>query len=447
MKVKKSTFRQFKPKARSIPVGLYSMEVERLSDDGKGIARPKGKTTFIAGALPGETVKVRYVQCRKDFDQAELVSVEKASSTRRRPICPHYGECGGCHLQHVEYAVQLEHKSSQLKHLLNGLSQEKAIDWFPDIQADEVAYRHRIRLAIKAGKKGFSFGFRKGQSKQIVDITRCDVVFPGINQCLALLRGLLPKLKNRSSLLECIIGEAEQGKRFSVSLVSCHPLCEVDISCLVKLAKAQGWCMQLLLEGRLDSPYWQSSDAHMAYKLPKEGLSIYYDALDFTQVNPAVNRQMVERAIQWLDLHHKDHVADFFSGVGNFSLSIAKYVASVTAFELVPGMLQKVLKNAEVNGINNIEVNQANLFSGGLIMDSKFNKVLLDPPRSGALALSQSLSTETIQKIVYVSCNPQSLMRDLQQLIAKGFYVERACLIDMFPQTRHSEAMVLLSCD
>lgn len=447
MKVKKSTFRQFKPKARSIPVGLYSMEVERLSDDGRGIARPKGKTTFIAGALPGETVKVRYIQCRKDFDQAELVSVEKASSTRRRPICPYYGQCGGCHLQHVEYAAQLEHKSSQLKHLLDGLNQEKAIDWFPAIQADEVAYRHRVRLAIKAGKKGFSFGFRKGQSKQIIDITRCEVVFPGINQCLALLRELLPELQNRSSLSECIIGEAEQGKRYSVGLVSSHRLCEADIGSLAKLAEAQGWCMQLLLDGRLDSPYWQSGDVHMAYKLPKEGLLVHYDALDFTQVNPAVNRQMVEQAIQWLDLHHEDHVADFFSGVGNFSLAIAKYVASVTAFELVPGMLQKVLKNAEVNGINNIEVNQADLFSDDLVLNSKVNKVLLDPPRSGALALSQSLSTETLQKIVYVSCNPQTLVRDLQQLMAKGFYVERACLIDMFPQTHHSEAMVLLSCD
>lgn len=447
MSVKKNTFRQFKPKARSIPVGLYSMEVERLSGDGRGVARPKGKTTFIAGALPGETVQVRYTQCRKDFDQAELVSINKASSTRRTPICRYYSQCGGCHLQHVEYAAQLEHKSTQLKHLLNGLGQEKIIDWSPAIQAGEAAYRHRVRLAIKAGKKGFSFGFKKRQSKQVVDITHCEVVFPGINQCLVLLRELLPELKNRSSLSECIIGEAEQGKRYSVSLVSSRCLCEADIRCLEKLVNDQDWCMQLLLEGELNSPYWQSDDVYMAYELPKESLLVHYDALDFTQVNPAVNRQMVEQAVQWLGLHQKDYVADLFSGVGNFSLSIAKYVASVTAFELVSGMLQKVLKNAEVNGINNMEVSQADLFSDDLVLNSKFNKVLLDPPRSGALALSQSLSTQTVQKIVYVSCNPQTLVRDLQQLVTRGFYVERACLIDMFPQTHHSEAMVLLSCD
>ena len=291
------------------------MEIDRLADDGRGIARPKGKATFIAGALPGETVKVKYTGCRKDFDQAELISIDKASLIRRDPVCSYYGQCGGCQLQHIEYGAQLEHKSVHLRHLLDGLNQVRAIDWYPAIQAGEVAYRHRVRLAIKAGKKGCAIGFRKEQSQQVVDIARCEVIFPGLNQCLTLLRQRLPQLKNRSSMLECMIGEAEGGKRFSVAIVSRHHLCESDIELLAKLAEAQAWHIQLLLEGGLEgnsSPYWQNGDAAMAYQLPAEDLWIRYGVLDFTQVNPAVNRQMVEQAVQWLDVKPKDHVADFF---------------------------------------------------------------------------------------------------------------------------------------
>jgi len=445
LKAKKTTLRQFKPKARSIPVGLRAMEIERLSNDGRGIARPNGKATFISGALPGERVKVRYTQCRKDFDQAELISIEKASLIRQNPACSYYDQCGGCHLQHIEYSAQLEHKSEQLRHLFDSLSQENSIDWFPAIHFKETAYRHRVRFAISAGKRGCSLGFRKGHSKQVVDVARCEIVLPGINQCLMLLRTALAELKNRSSMLECMIGEAERGDRISISLVSSHQLCQEDIERLAKLVCSHDWHLQLLLEGNLANPYWQNRSACMAYALPAENLLIRYSSLDFTQVNSAVNQQMVEQAVQWLGLSKHDSVADFFSGVGNFSLALAKYAASVTAFELIPEMLQKVLKNAEINGIGNIVAKQANLFSENLVLEDQFNKVLLDPPRAGALSLCEHLSPSITQNIVYISCNPHTLIRDLQQLLANGFRVERACLIDMFPQTHHSEAMVLLN--
>jgi 23S rRNA (uracil1939-C5)-methyltransferase len=442
-KRKSKGLRQFKPGQRSVPTGHHVMQIDSLADDGRGIARPKGKTTFVSGALPGEQVKAQYSSSRKDFDEAQLVSVIEPSRLRENPACQYFERCGGCSLQHLNYSAQLDHKESQLKRLLGGLPQQQAIDWQPALHAEPYAYRHRVRFSIHANKRGCVIGFRPDQSHQVIDVQQCVIAFSGINQCLGKIRPVILQLSGRSQLRECVISEAEQGVRFSLQLVSKRELSKSDIDPLEQLATEEHWQLQLCLESDLNKPYWQTQQADSFYQLPDFDCDIRYQPTDFTQVNPSINRRMIAQALDWLQLTEQDQVADFFSGVGNFTLPMAKLAGSVKAYELIPAMIEKVTANASHNQLANVQAEQANLFTEKLPVPERLNKALLDPPRAGAMALCQHLAGLSLQRLLYISCNPRTLKRDAELLLEGGFRVEKGCLVDMFPQTRHSEAILL----
>ncbi len=441
---KKSGLRTFRPKGRTIPAATFECVIERLAGDGRGVATVAGKTVFIAGALPGEKVTARYTSAQRRFLAAECIEVLDASPERAEPECPYYGQCGGCGLQHLSYSGQLQYKQQQLQHLIGRLSGSPAPEWAEPVAASAFSYRHRARFAIQAGKQQFRFGFKQRESHQVVDVERCVLLYPGLNQLLTELRCLLSSLRQRSSLLECAVNEDESGL-FSVQLWCKSGLGQQDC------ARLEAWAQQAGLNLRVIDTASQrvvlTVDATTpCYRLAGEWLTIRYQPGDFTQVNPAVNRKMVARALQWLDLSPDDVVADYFCGVGNFTLPIAGQVMRVSGYELVPEMVAKATANALANQCSNAAFEVADLFSGALVIDPAIDKVLLDPPRAGAQALCSALAQSKVSTIVYVSCNPSTLARDLELLLAGGFTLTDAGLVDMFPQTVHSEAMVCLRC-
>lgn len=438
--------RHFKPKQRTVPQGEHSLQVEALSHEGRGIARPKGKTTFITGALPGEQVRVSYTGSRKQYDEARLLTIEKPSEYRVEPPCQYAGQCGGCQLQHLQYPQQLQYKQQQLNYLLSGLSTEEPLNWVPAIAASPLAYRHRARFAIQANARGCQLGFRADSSHQIVDLPRCEIVSAGINAAWTEIRKLIPSLKGRSQLKECVVTENAEDGRIAVLLIGKQRLIEADLSHLQDFADQQACQVLLAEQGSAYEPYWQGGELELfSYRLPDSQLTLKYGVTDFTQVNQPVNVLMVQQALEWLSLGAGDHVADFFSGIGNFTLPLARAAESVYAVEVVAAMVAKLNANAAENQLTNIQAVVGNLFSAGLKLPKSLNKALLDPPRAGALELCELLAKSNLEAIVYVSCNPGTLKRDLELLLSGGYQLAKAGLVDMFPNTYHAEAMVLLT--
>jgi 23S rRNA (uracil1939-C5)-methyltransferase len=433
--------RHFKPKQRTVPAGEHTLQVVALSHDGRGIAKPKGKTTFIAAALPGEQVRVAYTASRKQYDEARLISIDQKSADRVDPPCRFAGQCGGCQLQHLTYQQQLAHKQQQLQHLMSGLGE---VDWLPALAAAPLAYRHRARFAIQAKGDTCLMGFRADNSHKVVDLPRCEIVSDLINTGWSQLRQLILSLKGRSQLTDCVITENTVDGRLAVLLIGRQRLSGTDLALLEDFAQQHACQLSLADQAATYQPWWQSGQqALFSYQLDN-GLKLEYGVSDFTQVNQSVNEAMVQRAVEWLALEPGDRVADFFAGIGNFTLPLAKVAGSVHAVEVVEEMVAKLMANAAANQLGNVQAVAGNLFSRDLAIPDTLTKALLDPPRAGALELCSLLAESELQAIVYVSCNPSTLKRDLALLLAGGYQLSKACLVDMFPNTYHAEVMVLL---
>ena len=446
----KTSLRVFKPKKKTLKQGEFSFDIEALSEDGRGIARPEGKTTFVRGALPGERVKATYTAQHKNYDEANLIAVESESSSRVNPECEHYAACGGCTLQHLNYPQQIEFKESRLKAMFASLDAD--IHWESPLVASAFGYRHRLRLAVSANKQGVRLGFRRHNSHDIVDIQDCVVAQPVLGKKLSALRSEIASLHQRSVLSEVRLLEDSNG--------------DVGLQLMVKKAlndddynRLENWVGTLDLAGvsvvqvlkKFEPPVllWFSGSRDFIYKIQTQAgnLSLRFAIDDFTQVNPAINQQMVSRSLEWLELDAKDTVADFFCGVGNFSLPLAQASADVIGYESVDAMVKKARVNAADNSLGNVSFEVCNLFDERavkrILKGESINKALLDPPRAGAQALSEGLVGSEMDMLLYVSCNPQSLLRDAQILVAAGYQIDKACLIDMFPQTTHIETMML----
>ena len=439
---KPASLRTFKAKPRQQPSGLHKMMVESVNDDARGIARVNGKCVFITGALTGETVMAKYTASHRRFDEAICVEVVEPSADRVDPTCEYFGRCGGCNLQHMDYSSQIDQKQQQLVSLIRQLGSGIDVSWSAPMQASPYQYRHRARLAVKANRNSCQLGFRRAESRDIIAIDHCAVLYPALSAMLPELNRLMTSLQGRSCIDELSINEDGDGKQ--ALLIHCkHALCEKD------LQRLEQFSVNSSISIALQSPAapWFCGDQQLRYPWPDSSLQLLYSGSDFTQVNPAINQQMIGKAIEWLDLTRSDKVADFFCGVGNFTLPMANKVHCVTGYELVDDMVVKAEANAAANQIDNSHFLQSDLMSPGASVEAvkSHNKALLDPPRAGAEALCTELSASTVERIVYISCHPASFIRDAEILLAGGFCLEKVVLADMFPQTPHSEVVALLT--
>ncbi len=433
--------RFFQPKKKTqLNTKHQSVQVEKLDHHGAGIAYQNKKPVFIEGALPGEQVLIQLTESKSKFSRANLIKIQKASTQRVEPFCPHYQQCGGCNMQHLSIDDQREYKQHTLSQLMKKFSGQTAQLDAP-ITGDERGYRRRARISLLLDKKSrqLQFGFRKKHSKEIVNVTHCPVLTPELDELLPELQSLLAGFSHQDTLGHVELVKADNTR--IIVLRHSKALKDDDNNALVEFANRHQASLYLMPQSDQLNLICGDSGYYL-----EAGVEIAFEPNNFIQVNQQVNDSMVKQVIDWLALSSQDRVLDLFCGLGNFSLPIAQQVASVVGVEGVDAMVEKAAANAARNGLSNAQFYQANLeqdFSGQIWAGEKFDKVLLDPARAGASGIVDQLSALGAERVVYVSCNPATLARDSQSLLSQGFKLEKLGMLDMFPHTSHLESMAL----
>jgi 23S rRNA (uracil1939-C5)-methyltransferase len=398
---------------------------------------------FVEGALPGEEVTFESFGQKKSYDLGRATEILVASAGRAIPGCPRFGVCGGCATQHADARVQMAAKQRGLEDNLARLGKVEPETLLPIVYGTQWGYRSRARLSVRyVPKKGGALvGFRERRSTYVVDMEGCPVLPPRVSALIPALRRLVGQLSapDRMPQIELAAGDDETILVFRHLL----PLSEGDLALLkafAESAQVHVW----LQPGGPDSAHPLPPAASMLhYALPEFGVRIGFKPTEFTQVNLAVNRVLVSRAVRLLDPQPGERIADLFCGLGNFSLPIARRGAQVIGFEGSKPLVERARENAAANGlVAQFEV--ADLFKGNVNAFGPFRKLLIDPPREGAVELVKSLPESWPQRIVYVSCDPATLARDAGILVhTKGFRLAAAGVVNMFPHTAHVESIAL----
>ncbi len=422
------------------------VQIDKLSHDGRGISRHQGKTLFVAGALPGELVRIRYLKHRSKFDEARCEEVLEASEQRCQPACRHFSQCGGCELQHLSSEAQISARQQQALDQLRRLGGIEPNQILPALDALHWHYRRRARLAVQHPKKGGRpvVGFRRRQSKQLIAISECPVLESRAEQLLPQISALLAEaVKPRAiSHIELALGDED------AALVIRHirPLADPDLNALQQLAGQHGFQLWLQPQGPETLRPLNSDSGRLRYRLDDQQLTLAFHPGDFTQVNAAINQQMVSRTMRMLDPGPEDRILDLFCGLGNFTLPLATRAGEVIGIEGSEQMVERGYENARANGIRNVEFHCADLSANVRHCSwfrNGFNKILLDPPRAGAAEVIAQLAQYRAEKILYISCDPATLARDAAALIRQGYRLEQWGVMNMFPQTTHVESIAL----
>jgi 23S rRNA (uracil1939-C5)-methyltransferase len=420
------------------------LDIDALDAEGRGVARSAGKVVFVEGAIAGERVEARLLEARPKFDRARVVRVLRASASRREPPCRHFGTCGGCATQHVDARTQVAAKQRGLEDNLARIGKLKAGAMLAPIHGQEWGYRHRARLSVRyvESKGGALVGFRERKSTYVADMNSCEVLPPRISALIPELRSLISRLSIRDRIPQV---EVAAGDEATVLLFrQLLPVTAADEAELRAFADANRVRVWLQPDGPDSArPFHPAAHEDLFYALPEFGLKIRFKPADFTQVNPAVNRLLVSRALRLLDPRPGERIADLFCGIGNFSLPIAVRGAEVIGFEGSAPLVERARRNAVDNGlVAQFEV--ADLFKPELAHYGRFDKYLIDPPREGAISLVHALPDGWPRRIVYVSCDPATLARDADILVHhKGFELVSAGVVNMFPHTAHVESIAL----
>jgi 23S rRNA (uracil1939-C5)-methyltransferase len=431
----------------------FELEIIDLSHDGRGVARREGgKTVFVADALPGERVLVRQTARSRNFDEAATLEVLQASPDRVVPRCAHFGVCSGCVLQHLEDSKQILAKQRVLLENLERIGHVSAGSVLPPLTGGAWHYRRKGRFSVRRVEKKDKtlVGFRERDPRFVADLHECHTVVPGVAELVVPLSRLVDGLQARREVpqVEFIVGDPEP-EFDGVALVFRHlqPLCEADLAALRQFGQRHRVAIHLQPRG-VDSvhPLWPHRPRH-AFRLAPWDITLSFRPLDFIQVNARLNEAMIARALELLDLRPGERVLDLFCGLGNFTLPIARSAAEVVGVEGEAGLVARARDNAALNGLGNAAFHAADLTQdqrGTPWMRQGFDKLLLDPPRSGAIEVLKQLPLERFGRIVYVSCHPGSLARDAGYLVnERGWRLVSAGVMDMFPHTAHVESIAL----
>lgn len=438
-------------KQRKLPKVTEPTTIQSLNHEGRGVSRVNGKVTFIGGALPNESVMYHYTQCRSKFDEAWVDEVRIPSPDRVTPQCAVFGRCGGCSLQHLHHDQQLAHKQQVLADHFTHFGRVQPENWLKPLTAGQWGYRNKARLGVRyVPKKGSVLvGFRELDGRFLTDMSRCEVLHPSVGEAIQSLRDWLYTLDARDQIPQLEVAVDDQ--HTAIILRHLKPLSKHDQAAIKDFAQRQSWWIYLQSKGpdTITLCWPEQDEAHLAYCLPAHDITLTFAPQDFTQINYELNLKMVDQALELLQLHTTDRVLDLFCGIGNFSLPIARYVQTVVGVEGNPAMTLRALKNAQNNQLPNAQFYTANLFEPINTLSFShqvFDKVLLDPPRAGAEMMMHWIAQQRIQHVVYVSCNPATLARDVGILAHEyGYRLEQAGIMDMFPHTSHVESIAVLS--
>ena len=439
--------RKHKSLAKQLPD--FVAKVSSYDPEGKGIIRTdSGKIAFVSGALVEEVVKVRPVTYNEKIIKGETLQILEPSIKRVQPKCAHFGTCGGCQLQYMEPQHQIEAKQSALNTLFQKQLGLTDIPWQTPITGSDWHYRRTARLSIWFDSDtSLRLGFRQAKSKQIVDVEHCPILVQSLTDLLPSLKTLIQGLSNRKSITHVQLYALDNSD--TVIFRTTKSITNQDKDKLTSYAQDKN--INLLLEHD-EHQFEQISlvndvtGTELEYQI--ENCQFQFSPENFVQVNADVNQQMVEQAINWLAPTKDDVVLDLFSGIGNFTLPLARKSKQVFAVEGVNSMVLRIKKNAQLNQIDNISAHQADLSKLQLKYKPKWlkpiDKLLLDPARDGAFDVVKKIPLLTPKAILYVSCNPSTMVRDIKELQQSGYKLSKIGLLNMFPHTAHIEAMALL---
>lgn len=413
---------------------IITVTVNDLDPFGQGVARHQGKALFIPGLLPQEQAEVVLVEDKKQYARAQVKRRLNDSPQRVAPRCPHFGVCGGCQQQHASIELQQQSKRAALSRLM-----KRDVDDI--IAAEPWGYRRRARLSLNYQPKTqqLQMGFRKANSSEIIDVVQCPVLVPQLEALLPAVRECLTSLQSQRQLGHVELVQADNGPLMVLRHTAA--LTAADKEKLERFSQTHGLSLYLAPQSEIlehirgDEP-WYTSD----------GLRLVFSPRDFIQVNDGVNQKMVRTALAWLDIQPQDRVLDLFCGMGNFTLPLAKAAASVVGVEGVPALVAKGRENAALNELQNVTFFHENLeedVTRQAWAKHGFDKILLDPARAGAPGVMAHIIKLAPRRMVYVSCNPATLVRDSEALLQAGYRIQRLAMLDMFPHTGHLESIVL----
>jgi 23S rRNA (uracil1939-C5)-methyltransferase len=427
-----------------------SVVIESIDQEGRGIAHHEGKVIFIEGALPGEKATYASYRRKPSFEMAQATSIANHSFMRVQPKCIHFGVCGGCAMQHLDSGAQVAVKQRILEENLARIGKVEPETILSPIHGSYWGYRQRARIGVRhVLKKGRTLvGFHEKRSSFVADLSRCEILSPKISALIPLLSEMIHGLSIRDHLPQIEIACGDDVDVLVLRIM--QPLTSDDEATLRAFADAHDIQFWLQTKGpETVVPFHPLDAPALSYSLPEFAVEMPFAPTEFTQVNHQLNRVMVHRALHLLDAQSNERVADFFCGLGNFTLPIARSGAQVLGVEGSAALVKRAMQGAEHNGLTgNTKFMDMNLFE----MDEEklkklgsFDKWLVDPPRDGAFELLKSITPETApQRIVYVSCNPATLARDAEVLVRdKGYVLKAAGVMNMFPQTAHVESIAL----
>ncbi len=449
----------------TVSVPAPTIEIDSLDMDARGVGRlvdengEPGKVIFVEGALPGERVTYSSYRRKPSYEQAQVVDVLRESVMRAEPRCKFFGTCGGCSMQHLDARAQVAVKQRVLEDNLWHLAKLRPETVFRPIHGPTWGYRYRARLTVRhvVKKGGVLVGFHERKSSYVADMTSCEVLPPHVSALLVPLRRLVESLSIRDRLpqIELAVGSSVT----ALVLRVLEPMSAEDEAHVRQFADRHAVQFWLQPKGPDTVVPFYPLDVALDYTLPEFGIRMPFKPTDFTQVNHAINRVLVGRAVRLLAPSRNERVLDLFCGLGNFTLPLAKLAREVVGIEGSETLTARALENARFNGVDaHTSFANRNLFeitAGDLRALGAFEKFLVDPPREGALAVAKALA-EIAQsgqgplpgRIVYVSCNPATLARDAGLLVHEGGYrLKGAGVVNMFPHTSHVESIALFERD
>ena len=430
-------------------IQLQVATIESLDQEGRGVAHRDGKVVFIEGAITGERVAYQTLHKKSSYELARLEQVIQPSFMRTQPRCRHFGMCGGCSMQHLEANAQVAVKQRILEDNLQRIGKVKTERMLPPIHGETWGYRQRARLSVRhVLKKGKTLvGFHEKNSRYVADLQHCEILPPKIGHMLIELGRLCDKLTIREQLPQIELASGDQVDVLVLRILK--PLAAEDEALLKQFADSHKIQFWLQTKGpETAKPFYPLDAPGLSYSLPEFDIIMPYGPTDFTQVNSTLNRLMISRAMRLLAPQQGERIADFFCGLGNFTLPIARSGASVVGVEGNESLVKRAAQNAEINGLaGTTSFHAKNLFemtAESLASLGHFDKWLIDPPRDGGMELIKSIGEAGPSRIVYVSCNPATLARDAEVLVhVKGYAIKAAGVMNMFPHTSHVESIAV----
>ena len=422
--------------------------IASLTHDGRGVAYIEGKAVFIDAALPGEDVEFLYTEIHRDYAEGKVVRVSKASEHRVEPKCPHFDVCGGCSFQHVDSAAQIQIKQALLEEQFRRIGKVTIPQLWGPLTGSYWGYRRKARMGVKyvAKKNRVLVGFREKRHPYLAEMDSCVVMHPVVGTRLIALGEMIEGLSIREKIpqIEVAIGDGQ----CVLAIRVLKPPTAADQERMRSFGKAHGLTLCLQSKGPdTITPLDGEPDVIPTYALPDQGIEFQFRPAMFTQVNYEINRLMVNRVLDTLNLSKADTVLDLFCGLGNFTLPLARFAGLVVGVEGDLPLVKQARENARHNGIDNAEFYAADLskdISDQPWANRKYNKIMLDPSRAGASEVLHHFKQWQPEQVVYVSCNPSTLARDAGILVnGLGYKLVKAGVMDMFPQTGHVESMAL----